>query len=304
MMSANEIKHILVVGAGQMGHQIAMLCALGEYRTSLQDVNVEALKDAEKGLEKRMDKWVASGKLTAASKEVAFQNLTFTDNLNEAAKDADFVIEAIVEKLTSKQKLFRELDRLTPKHTILASNSSTIVNSLLAEVTERPDKVCNAHFFFPPLVMECVEIVMSEETSEETAQTALAVCDQIGKMGIILRKEISGFVANHILGAIHKEAIALYENGIADFRDIDLIVKKSLGHPLGPFELIDLSGADVVNYVMQQQFAETGNQQDKPPACIVAESRSRSFRSENGTRVLFLLIRWLIRVTKHQENRE
>lgn len=94
-----------------------------------------------------MDKWVASGKLTADGMEVAFQNLTFTDNLIEAARDADFVIEAIVEKLVSKQKLFRELDRLTPKHAILASNSSTIVNSLLAEVTERPDKVCNAHFF-------------------------------------------------------------------------------------------------------------------------------------------------------------
>lgn len=282
MMSANEIKHILVVGAGQMGHQIAMLCALGGYRTSLQDVNSEALKDAEASLEKRMDKWVASGKLTASSKETAFQNLTFTDNLNEAARDADFVIEAIVEKLTSKQQLFRELDRLTPKHAILASNSSTIVNSLLAEVTERPDKVCNAHFFFPPLVMECVEIVMSEETSEETAQTALAVCEKIGKEGIILRKEISGFVANRILGAIHKEAIALYENGIADFKDIDLIVKKSLGHPLGPFELIDLSGADVVNFVMQQQFAETGNQADKPAACIVQKVEAGHLGRKTG----------------------
>ena len=282
MMSANEIKHILVVGAGQMGHQIAMLCALGGYRTSLQDVNSEALKDAEVSLKKRMDKWVANGKLTASSKEIAFQNLTFTDNLNEAAKDADFVIEAIVEKLVSKQKLFRELDRLTPKHAILASNSSTIVNSLLAEVTERPDRVCNMHFFFPPLVMECVEIVMSEETAEETAQTTLAVCEKIGKTGIILRKEISGFVANRILGAIHKEAIALYDKGIADFKGIDIIVKKSLGHPMGPFEIIDLSGADVVNFVMEQQYAETGNQEDKPAKCIVDKVKAGHLGRKTG----------------------
>ena len=282
MMSANEIKHILVVGAGQMGHQIAMLCALGGYRTSLQDVNSEALKDAEKSLKERMDKWVASGKLTASSKETAFQNLIFTDNLNEAAKDADFVIEAIVEKLVSKQKLFRELDRLTPKHAILASNSSTIVNSLLAEVTERSDRVCNMHFFFPPLVMECVEIVMSEETAEETAQTTLAVCEKIGKTGIILRKEISGFVANRILGAIHKEAIALYDKGIADFKDIDIIVKKSLGHPMGPFEVIDLSGADVVNFVMEQQYAETGNQEDKPAKCIVDKVKAGHLGRKTG----------------------
>lgn len=282
MMSANEIKHILVVGAGQMGHQIAMLCALGGYRTSLQDVNSEALKDAEKSLKERMDKWVASGKLTASSKETAFQNLIFTDNLNEAAKDADFVIEAIVEKLVSKQKLFRELDRLTPKHAILASNSSTIVNSHLAEVTERSDRVCNMHFFFPPLVMECVEIVMSEETAEETAQTTLAVCEKIGKTGIILRKEISGFVANRILGAIHKEAIALYDKGIADFKDIDIIVKKSLGHPMGPFEVIDLSGADVVNFVMEQQYAETGNQEDKPATCIVDKVKAGHLGRKTG----------------------
>ena len=216
-----------------------------------------------------LDKWVSTGKVTAICKEAAFKRLTFTDNLDEVAKDADFVIEAIVEKLDSKQKLFRELDRLTPNHAILASNSSTIVNSLLAAVTERPEKVCNTHFFFPPLVMECVEIVMSEETSEDTAQTALAICNQIGKMGTILRKEISGFVANRILGAIHKEAISLYENGIADFKVIDIIVKKSLGHPMGPFEIIDLSGADVVNFVMQQQFEETGNPEDKPSKCIV-----------------------------------
>lgn len=281
-MTTKKIQRVLVVGAGQMGHQIAMLCALGGYTTVLQDVDVEALAKAEGSLKKRMNQWVESGKLTATKRDAAFNNLSFTDNLEEAAKDVDLVIEAIIEKLVNKQQLFEQLDRLTPKHTILASNSSTIVSSLLAKVTQRPDKVCNMHFFFPPLVMEAVEVVMSEETSEETAQTTLAFCEGIGRTGILLRKEISGFVANRILAAIHREATQLYENGIADYQDIDFIVKKTLGHPLGPFELIDLSGADVVNFAMQQQFEETGNPADKTPNCILEKIEAGHLGRKTG----------------------
>lgn len=267
-MGIEKIERILVVGAGQMGHQIAMLCALGGYTTTLQDVDQAALQKAETSLHKRMDEWRIKEKLTVVEIDAAFARLTFTSNLEAAAKDADLVIEAIIEKLDVKRELFRDLDRLTPGHAILASNSSTIVNSLLAEVTSRPEQVCNMHFFFPPLVMDCVEIVMSDKTSEATAATVMAVCEQINREGMLLRQEISGFVANRILGAINREAINLYEKGIADFKTIDHIVKKSLGHPLGPFQLIDLSGADVVNFVMEQQYAETGREEDKPAACI------------------------------------
>ncbi|HSI65883.1 MAG TPA: 3-hydroxyacyl-CoA dehydrogenase family protein [Planococcus sp. (in: firmicutes)] len=267
-MENNQVQNICVVGAGQMGSQIAMLCALGGFDTSLQDVNGEALGKAEKNLRKLMEQWIAKNKITEAEKTAAFERLSFTDNLENAARRADLVIEAVVEKLEVKKELFKELDRITPKHAILASNSSTIVSSLIAEATDRPDKVCNMHFFFPPLVMDCVEVVMSEQTTEETAQTVLAVCESINRAGILLRKEISGFVANRILGALQKEAMHLYEEGIADFKEIDNIVKKALKHPIGPFELMDLSGLDVAYYVMQQQYSETGDAQDKPPAFI------------------------------------
>jgi len=116
--------------------------------------------------------------------------------------------------------------------------------------------------------MECIEVVMNPETSEETANTALFVCKQLNRTGLLLRKEISGFVANRILGAIHREAINLYERGIADFKTIDLICKKALAHPLGPFEIMDLSGLDVCYYVMEQQFKESGNPSEKPALCI------------------------------------
>jgi len=267
-MNSEDIKQICVVGAGQMGHQIGMLCALGGYETVIQDVETPVLEKAMTSLWALMDKWVKKGKLTEEQKEAAFRRLSFTTSLEEAAAEADLVIEAVVEKLSVKRDVFRELERIAPAHAILATNSSTIVNSKLADVTARPDKVCNMHFFFPPLVMDCVEVVMSEETSEETAQLLLGVCQRIGRTGVLLRKEISGFVANRILGALQREAIQLYEAGVADFKDIDIICRKALNHPIGPFELMDLSGNDVAYFVMKQQYEETGDETLKPFACV------------------------------------
>jgi 3-hydroxybutyryl-CoA dehydrogenase len=276
------IERVLVVGAGQMGHQIAMLCALGGYTTILQDVNAKSLQKAEESLENRMNQWVDQQKITNEQKEEAFAHLTFTTNLEEAAHDVDFVIEAIVERLEAKRDLFQRLDSLTPAHAILATNSSTIVNSVLGDVTKRPDKICNMHFFFPPLVMDCVEVVMSEKSSEETIETVMAVCKQINRTGLLLRKEISGFVANRILGAINREALHLYEEGIADFKEIDTIVKKALGHPLGPFELIDLSGADIVYNVMELRYAESGKNEDKPSISIKEKVSSGNLGRKTG----------------------
>ena len=263
-MEIEELKQVCVIGSGQMGHQIAMLCALGGFRTHLQDVDARALDKAKASLHSRMDQWVQKNKVSAADRDAAFERLNFTTSLEEAASSADLVIEAVVEKLSVKREVFSQLEQIAPRHAILATNSSTIVSSKLSDVTTRPDKVCNMHFFFPPLVMDCVEVVMSEQTSEETAQLALAVCDRIGRTGVLLRKEISGFVANRILGALQREAMQLYEAGVADFKDIDIICRKALNHPIGPFELMDLSGNDVAYFVMQQQYEETGDPALKP----------------------------------------
>ncbi len=263
-----EISKICVVGAGQMGQQIAMLSALSGFQTTLQDINQASLEKAKAGLFSLMDKWVSKGKISDTARKTAFERLVFLLDLSTAAADADFIIEAVIEKLEVKRDVFRQLDEIAPKHAIFASNSSTIVSSLLVSSTKRPDKVCNMHFFYPPLVMECIEVVINPETSEDTANTALFVCEQLNRTGLLLKKEISGFVANRILGAIHREAIELYEGGIADFETIDLICKKALAHPLGPFEIMDLSGLDVCYYVMEQQYAESGKLAEKPAACI------------------------------------
>lgn len=267
-MANKQIQSITVIGAGQMGHQIAMLAALGGYETILQDVHENALNAAKEKLDVILTKWVQKGKLSEDRKLAAFSRLQYTTDLEKAASGADLIIEAVVEKLDVKQEVFAKLEELAPAETIFATNSSTIVNSLIASVTNRPDKFINMHFFFPPLVMDCVEVVMSDQTSEETAKLAMEVTENMNRTGVLLRKEISGFVANRILGALQREALYLYEEGIVDYKDIDLICRKALGHPIGPFELMDLSGIDVGYFVMQQRFNETGNPEDKPNACI------------------------------------
>ncbi|KOO42899.1 3-hydroxyacyl-CoA dehydrogenase family protein [Priestia koreensis] len=278
----STIERICVVGAGQMGHQIGMLCALGGYETIIQDVNESALEKAEASLQTIMNKWVLKNKLSEDEKAAAFSRLSFQTSLEKAVKQADFVIEAVVEKLDVKREVFQKLDELAPSHAILASNSSTIVNSLIAEATTRPDKVVNMHFFFPPLVMDCVEVVKSEQTSDETAAKTMEVSKNINRTAVLLQKEISGFIANRILGALQREAVYLYENGYASFEDIDTICRKALNHPIGPFELMDLSGIDVGYFVMEQRYAETNDPLDKPAACIEEKVKAGELGRKTG----------------------
>ncbi len=281
-MNIDNIKRITVLGAGSMGHQIAMLCALGGYETTIQDIEETALQKAKESLEYQIGKWMKKGKISEADKEAAFSRLTFVTSLEEAVIHTDFVIEAIVEKLDVKQQVFQKVDQLAPPHAILATNSSTIVNSKIAAVTNRPEKVCNMHFFFPPLVMDCVEVVKSEQTSDETAQITMNLCKRINRTAVLLHKEISGFIANRILGALTREAVSLYEEGYADFEDIDLICTKALNHPIGPFALMDLSGIDIAYFVDQQRYAETGDPNDKPPKCVEEKVKAGTLGRKTG----------------------
>ncbi|AJD90209.1 3-hydroxyacyl-CoA dehydrogenase [Jeotgalibacillus malaysiensis] len=278
----NEVKNVTIIGSGSMGHQIGMLCALGGYETVIQDINEKALQDAESKLHAIMDRWVSKEKISEDDKMKAFQRLGFSQDIEVAVQNADLVIEAVTEKLDVKREVFKKLEAYAPPHTVFATNSSTIVNSLIADVTERPDKVVNMHFFFPPLVMDLVEVVKSDKTSDETAQLAMEVCREINRTGVLLEKEISGFVANRILGALQKEAVSLYEQGIADFKDIDLICKKALNHPIGPFELMDLSGLDVAQFVMEQRYQETGDPADKPFTCILEKVEKGELGRKSG----------------------
>jgi 3-hydroxybutyryl-CoA dehydrogenase len=277
-----EIKQITVVGSGVMGSQIAMVSALAGFDVYLQDINEESLKVAAESLHGHINKRVTKGKISLLEAEKAFARLKFVTSLENAVKESDFVIEAIVEKLDVKRQLFAEVDRLAPPHAIIATNSSTIVSSKLADATNRPDKICNLHFFNPVLVMELVEVVKGPYTSDETAATAVGLVKQINKTPILLKKEISGFVANRILGALIDEAIYLLENDIATVEEIDLACTKALNHPIGPFALLDLTGIDVNYYIRQVLYEETGDENQKPQKVITEKYLNGEYGRKTG----------------------
>lgn len=267
--SIENIKKILVVGSGAMGSQIGMVCSLGGYEVALQDIDEAMLEKARKQLRSRMNRNIEKGRVSQEEVDAAFGRMTFTTDLEDAAKDADFVIEAAVERLDIKRDIFRRLDRAAPGHAILTTNSSTIVSSKVADATGRPDKVCNMHFFNPALVMKCVEIARNPQTSDATVQTTVELARRIGKEPVLLNKEVFGFIANRILHAIRAEAISLYENGVASFEDIDKACRTALGHPMGPFELMDLTGIDIAYHVRMARYEESGDPKDRPEKSIV-----------------------------------
>ncbi|MGY0691950.1 3-hydroxyacyl-CoA dehydrogenase family protein [Virgibacillus sp. FSP13] len=262
-----QINKVAVIGAGTMGAQIAMVCALKGYDVLLNDIEDSSLIKARESLAGHMNRRIEKGKLTEQEVEAAFGRMAFVTDL-AAVKEADFVVEAIVEKLDIKRELFSRLDAITNDHAILATNSSTIVSSKIADATTRPDRVCNVHFFNPPLVMELVEVVKGPHTSDKTAETAFDFIQTLDKTPVLLKKEISGFIANRILGKLTDEAVFLLENGYATHEEIDVVCNKALNHPIGPFALMDLTGIDVNYFVRSQRYQETGDEADKPAALI------------------------------------
>lgn len=276
------ITKILVVGAGAMGSQIAMVAALAGYQTTVQDISADMLEQAGTQLRSRMEDRVAKGRLSEEEAAAALGRLTFTQDLTEAARDADLAIEAATEKLEIKRGIFTALDEATPPHTILATNSSTYGSSKVADATKRPQQVCNMHFFNPALVMKCVEVVRHDGTSQDTVDTVLEVARRMGKAPVLLEKEIPGFVANRLMGAIRDEALRLFADGIASFEDIDTAAKTALGHPMGPFELMDLVGLDVSHQIRLATYAETGNPEDLPHPALTALVERGDFGRKTG----------------------
>jgi 3-hydroxybutyryl-CoA dehydrogenase len=277
-----NVRKILVVGAGAMGSQIGMVCALAGYDVAVQDLDEDALKKAQEQLKDRMSRNVEKGRIEQEKVDAAFDRMTFTPDLQGAAADADYVIEAAVERLDVKREIFAELNEAAPEHAILATNSSTIVSSRIADATKRPDRVCNMHFFNPALVMKCVEVVRNPETSDATIETAVELTRRIGKSPVVLEKEVSGFVANRILGALMDEAVDLYEAGVSSFEDIDTACKTALGHPMGPFELMDFTGIDVNYHVRMDRYEDTGDESMKPKKSVVEKYEKGELGRKTG----------------------
>ncbi|MFZ5650223.1 MAG: 3-hydroxyacyl-CoA dehydrogenase family protein [Bacillota bacterium] len=276
------INTICVVGAGNMGHQIALSAALAGYTVTCTDINNEILKKAESFADTYLPEQVAKGKLSGEDASAARARVTFTGSLTEAAKDVDLVIEAAIEKLDLKRSIFAQLDRICPPHAILATNSSYIVSSKIADATGRPDKVCNMHFFNPALVMKLVEVVKGPHVSGETVAAVIDVCKKMGKLPVLLQKEIYGFLVNRIVSAIKNEALHIYDMGVASPQDIDTAVVHALGHPMGPFRLLDLTGIDLTYYISMERYQETGDPKYKPSPIVVEKFIKKEWGRKTG----------------------
>ena len=285
-MKAEDVKTIAVIGAGAMGQQIAMNTAIkglsSGYRVILCDSFPAALEKVEKWADSYLAGRVAKGRLTQETVDRVKANLTITGDVDGAAEQADLVVEAIIEKLEAKRELFQRISKICKPDAVLATNSSNIVSSKLADVTEHPERLLNIHYFNPALVMELVEIVRGPHTGDEAVEIARTFAVNTGKSPIILNKEIAGFVANRINAAVVHEALSLLEKGVASVKDIDTACEKGLNYPMGPFRLMDLTGIDVNYYVRVDRYAESHDPFDAPNPLVIEKFKKGEWGKKTG----------------------
>ena len=249
------MEQIFVIGAGTMGLDIAQTFAQAGYKVAVRDVNNEILARANERLQGGLKKRIARGKLAQQEADALLSRISFTTEL-APAKEAALIIEAIVERAEIKKSVFQELDGICPDGTIFASNTSSISITDIASATKRPDRFIGMHFFNPATVMKLVEVIRGVGTSEETFAAVERLARAIGKEPVEVQ-EGPGFVVNRILVPMINEAIGLYAEGIASAEGIDAAMRLGCNHPMGPLELGDLIGLDVVLAIMDTLFEET-----------------------------------------------
>jgi 3-hydroxybutyryl-CoA dehydrogenase len=260
----HELKRVLVVGAGTMGSQIAVQTALsGRYEVTLVDSVPGQLERARAQNRRLLDRAVEKGRLAEPAATKALATIKDSNDLSSGAASADLVIEAVIEDFEAKKKVFEGLGRHAKTDAILASNSSTIAISRLADFTGRPEQCCNMHFFHPVTVMQLCEVVRGPKTSDVTTATAMEFVRSIDRTPVLLQKEIWGFIVNRILFAASEEAMRLLEGGYASAEDIDIAVQKGLNWPMGPFHLLDFSGLDIFYGAMKDRHRQ-GEGADAP----------------------------------------
>ncbi len=262
-----QVKTIAVIGAGIMGRGIAHAAALGGYRTILEDLLPGTLRKAESEIRVNLDKAVELGKVTAADADAALQRLEYAGSVEEAAREADLVIEAVPEEMESKIEIFTLLDKICRPATILASNTSSLSITEIASVTYRAKKCLGMHFFNPVHKMKLLEVVRALETDDDTLATAVEVGKRMGKEVVVI-KEAPGFITSRINAMIGNEAFYMLQEGIASAADIDKALKLGLNHPMGPFELVDLVGLDTRLNILEYLHKSLGEKYRPAPLLV------------------------------------
>ena len=262
-----EIKTVAVIGAGTMGKGIAHVAALGGFRTILEDLLPNALRKAESEIRANLDKSVELGKVSADDAQKAITRIEYAGSVEQAAREADLVIEAVPEEMESKIEIFTLLDKLCRPETILASNTSSLSVTEIASVTYRAKRCIGMHFFNPVHKMKLLEVVKALETDEQTVSAVVEVGRRMGKEVVVI-KESPGFITSRINAMIGNEAFYMLQEGIASASDIDKALKLGLNHPMGPFELVDLVGLDTRLHILEYLHRTLGDKYRPAPLLV------------------------------------
>ena len=258
-----EIKRIAVMGSGTMGNGIAQVAAMSGYEVVMRDVDDKAIGRGLELISRSLARFTKSGKLTDQQALDVRDRITTTTDLQAALDAADYVMEAIPEILDLKQALFKQMDELAPPGLILGTNTSQLSITSIAAATKHPERVIGTHWFNPPVMMRLIEVVKGVETSEETLQTTLDLCQKLGKETVVCR-DSQGFITSRAIMAFRLECIRILEEGIATKEDIDKAIKLGLNHPMGPFELSDFNGLDI-GYHSALAMTEVFGERFRPP---------------------------------------
>jgi len=262
-----EIKKVGVVGCGAMGAGITQLCAQSGYQVVVSEINDELLKKGLASIEKALARLVEKSKISQQDKDVTLGRIKGTTKAKDFS-DCDLVIEAAIENLELKKKIFAELDGICPKHTILGTNTSCLSIIDMAMATKRPEKVLGLHFFNPAPVMKLLEIVKTIATSNETIEVSKKFGESLGKTTVIAQ-DAPGFIVNRLWIPFLLHAIRLYEDGVASREDIDNAISLGLNYPMGPLALSDMVGIDVVKFVSDALYEQLKDPRYITPTLVV-----------------------------------
>ncbi|PFU81109.1 3-hydroxybutyryl-CoA dehydrogenase [Bacillus cereus] len=256
------VQNIVVIGAGQMGSGIAQVCAMAGYDVKVQDLKQEQLDRGMAIITKNLARQVEKGRMKEEEKEATLNRLTVTLDL-DCVKEADLIIEAAVEKMDIKKKIFANLDEIAPEHAILATNTSSLPITEIAAVTKRPEKVIGMHFMNPVPVMKLVEIIRGLATDDVVYEAIEDITKKIGKVPVEVN-DFPGFVSNRILLPMINEAIYTLYEGVATKEAIDEVMKLGMNHPMGPLTLADFIGLDTCLYIMEVLHEGLGDSKYRP----------------------------------------
>src|SRR6186713_831478 len=273
--------NISVIGAGTMGNGIAHVFAQNGFKVAIVDVSLTQLDRAIANISKNFDRQIAKGTATEEQKKIALANISIFSKINDGVKDADLVVEAATENTELKLKIFEEVDKFAPKQAILASNTSSISITKIANATGRADKVIGMHFMNPVPVMKLVEVINGYSTSKEVTDTIVELSKQLGKTPCVVN-DYPGFIANRILMPMINEAIYSVYEGVAGVEEIDTVMKLGMAHPMGPLQLADFIGLDVCYSILNVLHDGFGNPKYAPCPLLTNMVTAKRFGVKSG----------------------